>query len=258
MRDCPLVSIITVCRNPGLSLEKTVQSVSRQHYQKIEYIVIDGASSDGTIEWLKNSKQAGNITKIISEKDSGIYAAINKGIGLSTGELVGILHAGDTYELDAVSHVVDVFLNFKKESSVIAGSINIVSDHGKNKIYQISAKGISGLSLGMSLYHPSIFITRNAYLRSGLYQENYRICGDFELLHRFYSLNENFQVTSKVLSNMEYGGVSTQFKYIFIAAKECSEIVFPKESSIRKKWMVVKYVIINGLSIFKKNILKMI
>ncbi|MDO4190908.1 MAG: glycosyltransferase, partial [Bacteroidales bacterium] len=124
MNNTPLVSIITVCFNAEKTIEQTIQSVINQTYSNIEYIIIDGKSTDSTLNIV--SKYKDNIATIISEPDNGIYDAMNKGIKLSSGELIGIINADDWYEKDAVKIMVNKYLSTEnKDNSLYYGMIRI-------------------------------------------------------------------------------------------------------------------------------------
>src|SRR5574344_2512884 len=103
----PLITIITVCYNSEKTIERTIKSVVNQTYKNIEYIFIDGASSDKTLDIIKKYMKEYSFIKLISEKDNGIYDAMNKGISLSTGSIIGMINSDDYYELDAVESIVN-------------------------------------------------------------------------------------------------------------------------------------------------------
>ncbi len=121
-QDKPLVSIITVCLNSEKTIEQTIQSVINQTYPNIEYIIIDGKSTDRTLEII--DKYKGKISILVSESDEGIYDAMNKGLKLATGELIGIINSDDWYESDAVETIVNSFLA-DRNVQVIYGNMDV-------------------------------------------------------------------------------------------------------------------------------------
>lgn len=257
MSGFPLVSVITVCKNPGDVIRNTFKSVVEQSYSNIEYIIIDGGSYDGTLDWLTDLPQKNHISKLVSEADEGIYSAINKGIRAASGELIGILHAGDIYHQDAIFNVVQVFLKERADCKVIAGGMRLISPDGKQfKNYVLPKDALKQLAYRMSLNHPSVFIARDAYLRSGLFDESYRFAGDYELLRRFYKCGECFILISDILTTMAYGGVSTLPKNLFKVALEFGRAQFGSEFSLKKLKSICKFIIINGISILRKNIFR--
>ena len=200
--DYPLISIITVVFNGEKYIEQTILSVINQTYKNIEYIIIDGGSTDSTIDIIK--KYDTKITSWISEKDTGIYNAMNKGIRMAKGELIGIINSDDWYELDAVKKVVAVFM----------GNLNYAIFHGllrtwnNDNVYSI--KGTTAQMLkNDSLPHPATFIKRNTYTQYGLYNESYKLVADYELFLRYNRKNVNFYFIEEILANFRIGGKTT-------------------------------------------------
>lgn len=232
----PLISLITVCRNPGSSIERTFNSIRTQTYTNFEYIVVDGVSDDGTIEWLTSSERKEYISRFITEPDHGIYDAINKGILMAKGEVIGILHAGDEFDTsETLKYLVDVYFTMAKHLDVISGSMKLSFPiTGKYKYLHPSKDALLKLESRMSLFHPSTFITRKAYEKYGLYDPSYTIVGDHELLRRFWLNGANFYILDKCLVKMEYGGISTQYKHAITCATERARINCGNSNSIRK------------------------
>lgn len=201
----PLVSIITVTYNAESLLEETMQSVFNQTYRKIEYILIDGLSSDGTLDIIRRHKDRISLWK--SEKDHGIYDAMNKGISLAKGELIGMINAGDTYEKDAVESVVEAYLAHP-DCGIFHGNMNYLDAAGnliKTKYPEIH---LENLYKGMSLHHPTFFVTKNIYATNGLYDTNYKVSADFDFALRNYIKGTRFFYINKVISNFRLGGFS--------------------------------------------------
>jgi glycosyltransferase involved in cell wall biosynthesis len=204
------VSIITVTLNNAEYIETCIQSVLNQDYKNIEYIVIDGGSTDGTIDIIKKYKDKINIW--ISELDEGMYDAINKGICKSSGDIIGILHSDDLYiDEHVISNVVSEFS--ENVDSVYADLVYVERNNLEKIIryYDSSIFKISRFAYGWMPAHPTCFIKKNVYDKYGLYKNEYTIAADYELLVRFYA---KFRVSCsylpKVIVKMRHGGISTR------------------------------------------------
>ena len=215
------ISIITVCFNSIKTIEDTIQSVIKQNYIDIEYIIIDGGSNDGTINIIEKYKD--NISKYISESDTGIYDAMNKGIDMATGDIIGILNSDDIfYSHSIVSEVVFEFITDNHLDALIG---NIVFINKTNKIirtYFSNNWNTSKFAWGFMPPHPSFFCKRKIFKKYGTYKTNYKIASDFELLIRFLQIYKiNFEYIPLVTTKMRIGGASTKnFKSIYLLNKE--------------------------------------
>ena len=222
----PLISIITVVYNGKKSLEQTIQSVINQSYKNKEYIIIDGGSTDGTVEIIKQYEPYLNYW--ISESDRGIYDAMNKGIKLAKGKIIGILNSGDLYSQNALQEVAELYsLNQASEYLIITGAM--IRFDNKAKIEFIQKRNQTDLNrkinLGMPLNHPATFITKNVYETIGYFDPELQICGDYDLIFRSYhSQLVKFIFTDSVLASMSMGGVSESFAGIAIRAREALKI----------------------------------
>jgi glycosyltransferase involved in cell wall biosynthesis len=203
------VSIITVCFNSCKTLERTLQSVLGQSYLSYEYIIVDGASTDGTLELIKRFEPlfAGRL-RYISEPDKGIYDAMNKGIRMATGELIGILNSDDWYEENALAEAV-AHIQPECPYQVVYGVGAIHDEDGDLvKVHFVSAKG---LKKGEMIFHPASFVTADTYRQFGLFDLRYRIVGDLDFMMR---LDKTGQVTFipvlKILAHFTKGGISTR------------------------------------------------
>ena len=205
MSISPKVSIITVVYNGIAHLEQTIQSVLNQNHDNIEYIIIDGGSTDGTVELIKQYED--RIAYWISEPDAGIYDAMNKGIDKATGEIVGLINADDWYEEDTVSLVVDTFE--KENADVVHGSMRIIKESGEGFI-KFASVDISNLKKGMLLSHPTVFAKKELYDKYGYFDTSYRIVADWEMMMRWFLKNVHFVSTEEVLANFRMGGVSSE------------------------------------------------
>lgn len=206
------ISIITIVLNGESLIEETILSVIQQKKVNIEYIIIDGGSSDETLNII--SKYNDKIDLVISEPDKGIYHAINKGINLATNHLVGLIHCGDFYEPNALFMVCKEFK--KTGADVIYGDINIIEFFPHKTIAHKSKADHNLLKKKMSIFHPATFLSRECYIKYGLYNTNYKITADYELLLNLYLKNLNFKYIPKVLTNFRAGGISSSKTNILV------------------------------------------
>lgn len=198
------VSVITPCFNSEKTIARTIESVLNQTYQDIEYIIVDGASTDRTLEIAKSYKDkfAGRM-KIFSEKDNGIYYAMNKGIGLATGELIGIVNSDDYYEPDAVEQIVSC--RNSNRYQILYGFERILQDE---KEVSILIHNHENLPKQM-ITHPTCFVTKQTYEDKGVFNTEYKYSADYEFMLRMYDDEEvEFTPVYKLISNYALGGAS--------------------------------------------------
>ncbi|MRS60575.1 glycosyltransferase family 2 protein [Larkinella terrae] len=199
----PLVSIITVCFNSQKHLEQTIQSVVNQTYAPIEYILIDGKSTDRTVAIIERyARQFPDLIRFISEPDTGIYNAMNKGIRQASGELIGIINSDDWYETDAVEQVVRAYQ--QSGPAVFHGIQRTFLDEQEAFLIQTHA---SQLAKG-NIEHPTCFVPASFYQTYGLFNEQYRYVSDYELMLRFAKNQVPFVPLNAILSNFRQGGAS--------------------------------------------------
>ncbi|MCC6274195.1 MAG: glycosyltransferase [Deltaproteobacteria bacterium] len=198
----PLVSIITISFNSERTILKTISSVTKQTYKNIQYIIIDGGSSDKTVEIIKNYQK--NISIILTEKDKGISDAFNKGLYLSKGKLIGIINSDDWYENDAVEQVVNHWKEFG--DGIFHGKLQYWEN--ENVPYYIFSGRDDKLLNGMTINHPTTFVSKKTYDKIGLFNLDLRRAMDYDFLLRAKLSGEKFYYIDKVISNMLLGGVS--------------------------------------------------
>ncbi|OCX53926.1 hypothetical protein BEL04_06505 [Mucilaginibacter sp. PPCGB 2223] len=198
----PLISIITINYNGDKYLEECIRSIIYQDYPNIEYIVIDGGSTDNSINII--NKYRDNINVFVSEKDEGISDAFNKGILRANGEIVGILNSDDLFADSAIKAVANAYLANKKTGGVYFGDIRYFNDEKTMELVANSAD----LWKYMSIFHPSTFVTKNVYDEFGVYSKEYRYAMDCELIHRFLINKVPFIHISQTLANFRLGGTS--------------------------------------------------
>jgi len=205
------VSIITATYNAEKTIESAINSVMNQTYSNIEYIIIDGGSSDKTLQIIDQYKS--NISKIISESDQGIYDALNKGIKHATGDVVGFLHADDLFENNnTIALIANEFRS--NQFDAVYGDLEYVNHQNPDKIIRYwRSKSYKSTLLreGWMPPHPTLFIKKEVYHEIGLFDTSYKISADYEFILRFFS---NSKFRSKhlplVITKMRVGGTSNK------------------------------------------------
>lgn len=202
-----LFTIITVCYNSEKTIEKTIQSILNQSCEDYEYLIIDGGSTDTTLEIIKKYEPEFNgKLKYVSEKDKGIYDAMNKGIDKATGEIIGIVNSDDYYELDTLENVKKLYETKKSNKCVIFGLLRCISG-GKEKM--IYSKNPAFIEEDM-IAHPSCFIAKSIYDEYGKYSMDYKYSSDYEFMLRIHKDKDIEYIESlNVLSNFSIDGASS-------------------------------------------------
>lgn len=203
------ISIITACFNSASTIRDTIESVLAQDYGNIEYIIIDGGSSDTTISIVNEYKD--RISKIVSEKDDGIYFALNNGIALANGEVIAFLHADDIFaDKNVISSVMNWFDHHKCDA--VYGDLQYVDRVDTSRIIRNWKSGIyhSGQFLkGWMPPHPAFFMKKSCYTRHGVFNTTFRTAADYELMLRMIHLHKvPVAYLPQVMVKMRVGGVS--------------------------------------------------
>lgn len=203
------ISVITACYNSSETIGDTLRSVTEQDYADIEYIVVDGASSDDTLKKIEPFR--GKIAKLVSEKDKGIYDALNKGIALASGEVIAILHADDVYaNASVLSQVMQVFA--EKKCGAVYGDLQYVDRSDMNKVVRNWKSGNYSPGIfrkGWMPPHPAFFLRREYYTRYGNFDTSFRTAADYELMLRMLEKNKvSVSYLPQLLVKMRVGGVS--------------------------------------------------
>ncbi len=198
----PLISIITVVFNGEKYLEKTIQSVINQSYDNVEYIIIDGGSTDGTLDIIK--KYEDKIDYWVSENDNGIYDAMNKGLQLVTGEYIGILNADDFYEPFAIKKSIELIQ--KNDADYTVAQVQYVNT--KNIISPIFPLKKDKIYQEMFYPHISAFILRKAYQQVGLFKTQFKIAGDHDMALRIHLAGFRATYLDEIVGKLTEDGVS--------------------------------------------------
>jgi glycosyltransferase involved in cell wall biosynthesis len=204
------ISIITASYNSEATVRETIESILAQDYQNIEYIIVDGASKDRTADIVRS--YGTKIAKFISEPDRGMYDAMNKGISLATGDIIGILNSDDFYaDPSVITNVVQTFIESGADS--IFGDLVYVNSSDLTKItryYSSSHFHPKLFASGWMPAHPTFFVKRWAYEQYGVFQTDYKIAADYELLTRFLARHRlSYAYLPQVMVRMRTGGAST-------------------------------------------------
>jgi Predicted glycosyltransferases len=239
------VSVITVSYNSVRTISDTIKSVLTQTYPDIEYIIIDGSSSDGSIELVKSF--GNSISKFVSEPDNGIYGAINKGIRLATGDIVGILNSDDFfYDNNVIERVATLFR--ENEIDAVFGDAQFVNQINTSKIVRYYSSGSfnpNKFKYGFMPAHPSFYVKRALFEKLGYYKTDYKIAADFELLLRFLYINRiKYKYLEMPFLSMRMGGVSNKSIHSkYILNKEIYRAC--KENGIQTNYFLLyfKYII---------------
>ena len=223
--DKPLVSLITVSFNSEKTIHDTIESILMQTYEKIEYIVVDGLSKDNTVSIAKSYeekfKEKGFALKIISEKDKGLYDAMNKGVVMATGEIVGILNSDDFYTNELVIEKVVSKMQEEKADCLYA-DLEFVDEDETDKIVRTWRAKKGDFRLGWNPPHPTTFISKETYNKFGLYKVDYTISSDYDLLYRIIHKGRvKVAYLEEFIVKMRSGGRSTSgIKSNIVASKE--------------------------------------
>lgn len=238
------VSIVTVSLNSESTIRKTIESVISQTYENIEYIIVDGKSSDNTVQIIESYKNIiiskGIDFKYISESDIGIYDAINKGIRLASGDVIGILNSDDRlYSSDTIDVIVRKFKSVKCDC--IYGDLVFVDRNNKIKRKWVSRPYKKGdFSKSWTPAHPTFYCYRILYEKYGFYKTDYKIASDVELMFRFLSIHElvSFHIPN-ILVIMQIGGISTSgFRSTLTIIKEIKKAFIENN----RKLNIFKYI----------------
>ena len=207
----PKITIITCVLNRVDTIEDCILSVTHQTYANVEYIVIDGQSTDGTIDLIKSYSDKINV--IISEPDDGIYSAMNKGISFATGDIIGFLHSDDLYPNNNVLDLVANNFSSNNELDGLYGDLVFISSKNTSlnlRYWKSSHFERKLIFKGWMPPHPTLFLTRDVYLRVGVFNTDFKISGDYEFIIRTFLSDLNIVYIPKLLYKMRMGGISNK------------------------------------------------
>lgn len=206
LRENPMVTIVTACRNAAKTIGQTILSVINQGYSDIEYIIVDSNSTDGTADIIRHFEQ--NISLWIQESDDGIADGWNKGIRYASGEIIGIINADDYYMPGTIATVIDAFRT-NPDRGFVFGDLEVVNEQsGKRHVEKGRDTYESTLPYEMSVRHPTMFVRSETYRRLGSFDGRYRLAMDHEFLCRMTSRGIKGRYIPRTLSVMRQGGLS--------------------------------------------------
>ena len=216
------ISIITVSFNSASTIRETIDSVLAQDFPDIEYIIVDGNSTDGTQDIIR--LYGDRIDKFVSEPDNGLYDAMNKGIDMATGDIVGILNSDDLYaETTTVSLAAETFQ--RDNVAIVYGDLYYFRTGRPDvprRIYKGGLFSMRRAKYGLMPPHPTVFIKRELYQKYGKFDTRYSLSADFDLLLRFLGVHQStFSYIPRFLVRMRIGGKSTSsLKHLFVMNKQ--------------------------------------
>jgi len=209
--DKPLVSVITVVFNGAATLEHALRSVAQQTYGNVEHIIIDGGSTDATLDILR--QYDGSIDYWVSEKDAGIYDAMNKGIALARGDFIGMLNADDFFAHPSALETI-VSRLVASNADAVFSCLDIVDPAHLDRVlrkYRISTFSSFMLRIGVMPPHPTFYCKKSCYEKAGLYRTDYRIAADFEMLVRMLLKHRiSWEFIDETTVKMRSGGLSSR------------------------------------------------
>jgi glycosyltransferase involved in cell wall biosynthesis len=203
------ISIVTASFNSSKTIKKTLESVKNQTYTNIEHIIIDGLSNDNTISIVNSFS---HVSKVVVERDNGIYDAINKGIKIATGDIIGILNSDDVfYDNDVISNISKVFMLNNNLDSIIGDIVFINSKEQIHRKYTSLYWNPNRFAWGMMPPHPSFYCKKCIFDKFGFYRIDFKIAADYELMMRFLFVNKiTYKYLPMVFVKMSLGGASTK------------------------------------------------
>ena len=232
------ISIVTVTYNAEKFIERNIQNIISQKIKNVEHILVDGLSNDKTLEIVDKYKS--HFSKIIIEKDHGIYDAMNKGILAAKGDLIGILNADDYYNKDTLSLVLKTFDSSKEKDLIIYG--DMYQDY--DGIKSFSYGDLSNLAFQndkIRINHPTVFVSKSVYNKIGLFDTKYTRGADKEFLIRAYNYKLSFIKINKILAFFKLGGFTSMYNLQSVIERTIEEY------KLYRKYYPIKYVIKNTL-----------
>ena len=216
-----LVSIITVSFNSAKTIKDTINSVLSQSHDNIEYIIVDGKSTDGTLDIVQS--YGNKISKFVTEPDEGIYDAMNKGIALATGEVIGILNSDDFYINEYVIETVVKEFEAEDVDSIYADLVYVKADNLDKVVryYDSSYFSPNKFAYGLMPAHPTFFVKKWVYEQYGVYDMKYKVAADFDIVLRFLLVHGiSYRYLKQPLVKMRFGGASTSLSSFWVNTTE--------------------------------------
>lgn len=234
------VSIITICFNSETTIRETIESVISQNYPDIEFIIVDGNSKDRTLKIIDEYRS--NVHSFTAEPDNGIYDAMNKGLSLATGDIIGILNSDDYYSNNNVLCQIISIFESNPEVDMVLGNVDFVKPSNLNnpvRFYSSFKFSPWKMRFGFMPAHPGAFIKRSAYQKVGKYSIDYKISADFEWFVRAFFIHKlTFNKLDRCLVRMREGGISTSgFSSYWVSSKE--QLKALKENNVYSNFLFI-------------------
>ena len=202
----PKISIITVSYNSDKTIKETIKSVNSQSFVELEHIFIDGKSTDRTVNIIEEYSKRDKV--IISQSDNGIYDALNHGVKLARGEIIGILHSDDKFsDLNILKHIYNTFIKYKCD--LVWGNVKIFEKDSEelHRLYSARFNALKMFNIGIMPPHPSVFIKADLYKKHGNFNISYKIASDYDLILRLFLAKEiKAKFIDKTIVSMKTGG----------------------------------------------------
>lgn len=203
------ISIITITFNSAKTIQRALESVQCQTYKDIEHIIIDGASTDGTCRLIEAYAKKHKNVRWVSEPDGGIYNAINKGVAMATGDVIGFLHSDDVlYSTDSIAHIAAAFEN--SQADVVYGDLQYCRGDKVVRRWKSNTFKPCALKYGWMPPHPTVYVRREVYEQVGPYDEWFRISADYDMMLRIFTAGYKTHYIPDVIVSMETGGASNK------------------------------------------------
>lgn len=203
------ISIITITYNSAKTLHRALESVQSQTYKDIEHIIVDGASTDGTVTLIESYAKKHKNVRWVSEKDNGIYDALNKGIRMATGDVIGFLHSDDIlYSPDSIEQIAAAFES--THADVVYGDLQYCNGDKVVRRWKSNDFYPRALKFGWMPPHPTVYVRREVYEQVGPYDDWFRISADYDMMLRIFTAGYKTHYIPEVLVSMETGGASNK------------------------------------------------
>lgn len=215
----PLVTIITVVYNNQLTLEEAINSVINQSYSNLEYIIIDGGSTDQTLDIIRRYED--RLDYWISERDEGLYDAMNKGIALARGEIIGILNSDDLYfETTTVANIVKEYQKVQQPCVIYGSLYKFAADHPTVSLHRGDLSDRAFQTANILINHPTCFVHRSLYAEFGVFKPEFEVGADRELMMRFHSHHATFINLERAIALFRLGGTTSNQSLTSIINRE--------------------------------------
>lgn len=231
------ISVITITYNSAKTLQRAIDSIQSQTYPEIEHVLVDGASTDRTKQMIAAYAQTHPNVRWISEPDEGIYDAINKGIRMATGDVIGFLHSDDVLNSpDSIAKIAAAFADNKTD--VVYGDLVFCKQGKLIRKWKSNAFNPRSLKFGWMPPHPTVYCRRKVYEQVGKYDEWFRISADYDMLLRIFQAGYKSQYIPEVIVRMESGGASNKNTKARLSKTQEDYIVL-KKNQVGAGWLTV-------------------